>query len=91
MRFGGKKNKKKTTVANIHIFQFGNFEQFKSKPARGASTGENGKKKSKLEGFKQLDDTSDLQANLHASVALHTMSSQVNLGANKNHLRQPGH
>lgn len=58
--------KRQIYIANIHMVQFGNFEQFKSKEEETADNlpQEKNRKKAKLEG---------LQANLNASVALHIM------------------
>lgn len=70
------------------MFQFGNSEQFKSKQADKLQTSfHRRKEEEKKPNWKALAAEAmtlpGLQANLYASVALHTMSSQVYLGANK--------
>lgn len=81
------------------MFQFGHFEQFKSKQADLLQRSfhrkkENEKKMKRKPNWKGLAAEATtlpgLQVNFHASVALHTISSQV-YPATNNNLHQPGH
>lgn len=68
------------TFANMHMFQFGHFKQFQSKQADQLQTGFHRRKEKQTNIL--MPPPSCSQANLHASVALHTISSQVYMGAN---------